>query len=67
MKFVVLLFALFAACSTQAMAQNNPKVELFGGYSYTRSDFFRDELGKINRACLEPGRHPGLSCGNPVT
>ncbi len=48
MKFVMSLLALLAVCSTLAMAQNNPKVELFGGYSYTRSSFFQDELSKVN-------------------
>ena len=48
MKFVVLVLALFVACSMQAMAHNVPKVELFGGYSYTRSSFFQDELTKVN-------------------
>lgn len=48
MKFVVLVLALFVACSMQAMAHNVPKVELFGGYSYTRSSFFQDELDKVN-------------------
>lgn len=61
MKFVVLALALFVACSIQAMAQNDPKVELFGGYSYTRSSFFQDELGKVNGH----GWHGTVSAATP--
>ncbi len=48
MKLFVLFLAMLTVCSTPAMAQNNPKVELFGGYSYARSDFFQEELDKVN-------------------
>ncbi len=48
MKTFVLFLVLLAACSIQTMAQNKPKVELFGGYSYTRPSFFLDELGRVN-------------------
>jgi len=61
MKFVVPLVALLAACSAQAMAQNVLKVELFGGYSYTRSDFFQDELDRVNGN----GQHEAVSVSTP--
>ncbi|MGH9798924.1 MAG: hypothetical protein ACRD82_01030, partial [Blastocatellia bacterium] len=51
----------FMLCSAQAMAQNTPKVELFGGYSYTRSSFFQDELDKVNGN----GWHGSVSVSSP--